>query len=1297
MLNHEERILHYKMYKAKKQWLFAGMGVLLMSGALMMGSGITAQADDTAQTGEPTAQVSTGGTTSTVTNPADAQKALDNYTDYKTGGYQDAVNQFQQDSQTTNSAKSQYDDQKAIYENELTQYNAQVADQTTKDATDYPVTSNPKTKAQLDDTYNTVKQDYDALKAQQTSVSNQIGTANQNLKDAQDQLTTLYDQLPDSVKTAGTNVADYNEETVPTVVAKLVSDSTTQAYSKALTENSVGLGKMVSSVQSLADNSPVSVSAKADVASDGSVSATLYGKEYVDKNDDGKITYEDDVLPVALGDLKSDIDKLANGQTSFTGSYPEVIALFTYLKQVGDTALPYQADDGSTGRIESGLANDASNALNPNGSTTTAGMSTAYAATLLNTIEGTKSTVESTLKDIWDSTGLPFNQAKFDQDFDQNLKDQALAIYKQQTDELLNIGQTLLTAIKQAEADPIWETRTSDIYYATKDLGSRLQDTLDDIQQQVTAGTAALSNVPASDNFLTIAYTGDNTRFTQTIKSLWGTLYGQIDSFGMSVSPLMKTVMPREAKSDPDTKTETITTPSGQTITNTTYSPKFIAEHQAIFNVATALSKAVTDLTEQSAEVTSTFADNLTSLLTITDSFDTSLPDFSQTQPIQLLTDAESKLVAPQQVKLVPVNVTLKYMDGNTLVNSSNLQSVKGNDDGTVTWTATVPDNYRLADGQATTGKTEFGTNTAVTVTVQLTHQHATSTMTQNVITQFVAGDGVQADALPQTDTQQMSWAVDQDKVTKDWTATPDKTSTTAVSAPVIYVDGTTAYVPDVSSIAGETADAKTGTGTPANRLPDITHTVTYHVAKLSGEDTQPTQVTTTVVQPVTTNFVAASPDMEASVLPARVAQSITWTVVYDSSTGTWTATPDVLNTDSVTASAIQVDGTIAYVPDVNSVAGVTVAPFSGTTDPTSAIENATGPRTITYYKAVLPTDGVQDKVATTTVVQNVTTQFVPATTGDIDAAKLPADDTQTITWTVVHDFTKGTWTATPNSTGTNPVKAPVIQVNSTTAYVPDVASVAGVVATPISGTADPTAQLADATRTVTYFAAQLPATGIEIANGSAVPDTAPSAKSYLVQYVDDSGAVVGTGDFVGNPGDIVNAKVPTGYVLAQGQTDSQTIGENTTTIVFRVTMPSSGAGEVVTPGDGEQTVVPDGDNGGEPAGDNEVETDAGGAAVTEGIDGQTSGTAETTQIGQTTNGGQTTDTSQMVNTGTVTQNSGQAGTVVGTKTDAQQGAAAKGQLPQTNETNENAAVGLGVLGLSLLMSVLGLKRRKRD
>lgn len=1302
MLNHEERILHYKMYKAKKQWLFAGMGVLLMSSALMMGSGVTARADGTSQTGTSTTQVQADGSTSTATDPAAAQQALDAYTKYKTGGYQDAVNQFQQDSQTLNAAKSQYNDQKTTYDNELTQYQTQVKTQAPENEDDNPVTSNPTTKAQLDGTYDSVNQDYEALKDQPKTINGQIGTANQNLKDAQDQLTTLYNQLPDSVKTAGDKVAEYNANT-QTAAAKLVADSTAQAYSKALTVYPAGLTKMIQDVQSLADNSPVKVSAKTDATTNGSVSATLYGQTYQDKNGDGKITYEDDVLPAAIADLTNDLSKAQSGQTNFAGSYPEIIALFTYLKQVGDTALPYQTEDGTTGRIESGLASAASTALSTNGSLTAGYLSTTYATSLLQTIEGTKASAESTVKGIWDSTGLPFDQAGFDQKFDDTLKKQAILIYKQQTDKLLNTAQTVLAAFKQADKDPLWVADAPGVvYYPTKDLTSRLQTTLDSLQQQITEGTAALAQVPASDNFLSIAYSqGAASGFTQdlTINSLWNTLYhNAIDAYGMSVSPLMKTVMPNAAKSDPDTKTETITTPkSGQTITNTIYSPKFIADHQAIFDAATTLSDAVTDLTVQSAEVASNFKDVLTELLKIPDQFNTDLPDFSQTQTIKSLTEAESKLGAPQQVKLVPVKLMLNYMDGDTRV-GSNTELIYSKD-GTVTWTAdAVPANYQLADDQLPTGSTEFGTNTAVTVTIKLAHQHAKSTMTQKVVTNFVASDGVQAAALPKTDTQQITWTVDQDKVTNDWTATPDKTSTDAVSAPVINVDSTTAYVPDVYSVNGETADVKTGTGTPATNLPDITRTVTYHEAKLSGEDTLPVQKTTTVVQNVKTNFMAVSPDMNATVLPSDVTQQITWTVVYDSTTGTWTATPDTLKTDPVTASAIQVDGTIAYVPDISSVAGVTVAPFSGTTDPTSTIENATDPRTITYYKAVLPTDGVQDKVATTTVVQNVTTKFAPAQGSGVDATKLPVDDIQTITWTVVHDFTKGTWTATPSSTGTDAVKAPVIQIDSTTAYVPSVNSVAGVTTVPISGTDDPTAQLADATRTVTYFAAQLPATGIEIANGGVVPDTAPSAKSYPVQYVDDSGTVVGTGDFVGNPGDIVNAKVPAGYTLTQGQTDSQTIGENTTTIIFRVTMPSSSAGEVVTPGDGEQTVVPDGDNGGEPAGDNEVETDAGGAvAVTEGTDGQTSGTAETTQIGQITNGGQATGTSQTASAGTVTQNSGQAGTVVGTTTDAQQGAAAKGQLPQTNETNENAAVGLGVLGLSLLMSVLGLKKRKRD
>ncbi len=387
------------------------------------------------------------------------------------------------------------------------------------------------------------------MKDQPTTINNHVGTANQNLKDAQDQLTTLYNQLPDSVKAAGSTVANYNADT-KTQAAKLVADSTTQAYSKALTVYPAGLTQMMRDVQGLADNSPVKVSVKTDATTNGSVSATLYGRTYQDQNGDGKITYEEDVLPAAIADLTNDLSMAENGQTDkFTGSYPEIIALFTYLKQVGDTALPYQTEDGTTGRIESGLASTASTALSTNGSLTAGYLSTTYADNLLKTIEGTKADAEATVKGIWDSTGLPFDQAGFDQSFDQTLKEQAILIYKQQTDELLNTAQTVLAAFKQADKDPLWIADAPNVvFYPTKDLTSRLQTTLDSLQQQITDGTAALATVPASDNFLSIAYSqGAASGFTQdlTINSLWNTLFhNAIDAYGMSVSPLMKTVMP---------------------------------------------------------------------------------------------------------------------------------------------------------------------------------------------------------------------------------------------------------------------------------------------------------------------------------------------------------------------------------------------------------------------------------------------------------------------------------------------------------------------------------------------------------------------------------------------------------------------------------------------------------------------------------------------------------------------------------------------------------------------------------
>ncbi|WP_203649481.1 KxYKxGKxW signal peptide domain-containing protein [Secundilactobacillus yichangensis] len=1011
--------LHYKMYKAKKHWLFAGMGVILTSSALLMGGSVVAHADETSTTavadvpadtptdggatGEPTAQVQNDGTgsTSTTVTPeeaAKAQEALNNYNNYKNNGYTQAVNQFESQKTTLDSQKENYNSQKEDYENQLSNYNNQVNEQ----ASGYQ-TSNPEAESQLNDAYGSVYDKYNDLENQQNSINNQVDDANTDVKNAENQLAKLHDALPAGVLSAEEKVNQHNNNAKANA-AIMVANAIKQAYGQALTSDPSGLTTMINDVENLKDNSPVKVLAN---------SATPFGEstEYKDKNTDGKITFEDDILPVAIEHLKSDLTKVQNNQTNFEGSYTDVIALFNYLKQVGDTSLPTQTADGSEGRTESGLADTASQSLNNHGDSTSTGkISSAYGADLLSTIEGTKAQLESDIKDIYAGTGVQFPQTKFDNDFAKALKEQAGLIYKQQTDELLSTGQTLLAAFKNAEQDSIWMTPTADIYYSTKDLSQRLSDTLATIQQQVTAGATALANLPASDDFLSIAYTKGADGFTQTIDSLWNTLYSAVDNYGMSLSPLMKTVMPKEAQSDPGTKTETIQNPLdiSKTITNTTYSPEFVTEHQAIFNAATALSTAVTSLIQQSAEVTNSFQDVLAKLSHIPGDFDTTLPD-----SVAYITPVLDHITAPQQVTLSPANilVQLNYVDddlGGANVNYGN-QTLSGYNGDQVTWTAQVPNNYQLAKNQAGSGTLTIGdfkdAVPVAVVTIHLTHQHVTSKVTQTVTTQFVPG------------------------------------------------------------------------------------------------------------------------------------------------------------------------------------------------------------------------------------------------TDDVVDSKLPADDVQTVTWTVDHDLVTGDWTATPNKTLLNPVKAPVIPV-ADGYYAPDILTYAGVALATKTGTDYPASEFASEntkhTRTITYYKEKAEVgPGIAVGTKEEVPDTAPSTTPT-------------------NP--------PT---TGGGETGDPTVVEN---------------------GGGNPTVVvPDGGNGSQPApaDDNSTTTDAGGDTSTTGPDSQT------TETGRSASEGQATGNSQSVSDGSAVQNNNSGVTTA--QANSQQGNAAQGQLPQTNETDENAAAGLGVLGLSLLMSALGLKKRKRD
>lgn len=845
MLQGTEQTMRYKMYKAKKQWLFAGMGTLMLASALLGGS-LTAQAD-TADTTDTTPQTeaaapvtptadSSSATDQPVAQATDSQtpqQALTAYSAAKNGAYTQAVNDYQQAASSVDAAKSAYDTQKTAYETDLSNYQTEVATQ----APTYE-TVNPATSAPLKTDFDAVNAEYTDLVGQQTTIATDVTAANSSLQAAEDQLTALHDALPDSVKTAGDDVTAYNA-TTDKVAADLVADSTTAAYAAALTASPGGLNTMITNVQDLAAQSSVKVLVTPDETVDGTVAATLYGKTYTDQNGDGQITFEDDILPVATADLSQDLSKLQSGQTDFSGSYPEVVALFNYMKQVGDTALPYQETDGSIGRVESSVANMASGYLSPNGSQVAKAVSSTYAAKLLSTIEGTKAQVENTVKQIYAGTGIAFDQASFDTTFNETLKEQAQQIYQSQTDQLLDVGQTLLDAFKAADAanDTVWQTSPG-VYYVTRDLSNRLQTVMDSVQQQVADGTAALANVPASDNFLTVAYqAGDpTTGFTQTINSLWKTLYDQIDSYGMSLSPLMKTSMTSAAQQDPNTKQDA----AGNII----YSPEFIQDHAAIFNAATTLANTVTTLDQQSAVITNDFQGVLKKLLTISGDFDSTLPDFSKITPITGLTPEETNLEAPKPVALNDVQVVLNYVDdddGEKVV-LTEANPTTGNQNGTVTWTAHQPGGFDFAADQKATGDVKIVNEQPIEVTIHVVHRVVTTKKTQTVTIKFVpATADVDATQLPDKDVQSINWIINHDLVTGTYTATPDKAGTKEVDAPIIQGtqmgndgDDVFYYVPDVTAVAGVSATASTGKTDPTNTIKDVTRTITYYQAQVA-------------------------------------------------------------------------------------------------------------------------------------------------------------------------------------------------------------------------------------------------------------------------------------------------------------------------------------------------------------------------------------------------------------------------------------------------------------------------------
>lgn len=550
-----------------------------------------------------------------------ATNAKQDYLDYATGEYATTVTNYQTQSDAINTQIAAYQASIDAYDSALADYQNELASfeqDTTSDKTDQ--------KTQLSQTYTVLENQYEQLQTQLATINTAVTAANAAYDEAYETLQTKYEALPQSVQNAGTEIKNYNEA-VSNQAASLVAEATTKAYVTALSKDPTTVSTTVNEADSIAKNATEKIIATSDTTSDGSVTATLFGKTYTDTNGDGQITYEDDVIPIVISDLKADLSSITDGNlTSVKGSYPEIVVLFNYLKQVADTSLPYETTDGTVGRVESGEANNGSNVLSQYGSKMASSFSSNYASELLSTIDGTKAQLEATLKNIYGETGNTFDEASFNQTFDETLNQVAIQIYTDQTDAIISMAENLKSSFDNADAadDSLWQTNT--LYVAPTKLAQQLQDAIDTAKQNADTGLAALKTMPASDDFLSLAYStgdaADGLNTNATINGIWTGLYSTIDWFGTIVSPLMKNLV---SISDPNSTKDK----DG----NVTFSADFVAQHAVVFDAATALANTVTQLVVKSGEITNDLQGVLQDLLTVSADFNVTLPDKAKPFP----------------------------------------------------------------------------------------------------------------------------------------------------------------------------------------------------------------------------------------------------------------------------------------------------------------------------------------------------------------------------------------------------------------------------------------------------------------------------------------------------------------------------------------------------------------------------------------------------------------------------------------------------------------------------------------
>lgn len=546
---------------------------------------------------------------------------------------------------TEKAAASYNDSPRTIkYQEDLAAYNTKVD----SDAPGY-TTNDVATKKELGSNYNRLASDYAVVSSSATSTNEIIAIQNTKHNDssvnaAYARQLAAYNNLPDKVKSAGELITTYNENTdqLSANIATSISEDANNQAIAAIPDDLNTLKTEVATVIAANTETPVYIDSQKD--ENGVVYADLFGVKYVDQNGDGKTSMDEDILP----------------SIETSSSLAEVTTMFYYLKRIADTSIDYTDQNGSTVKAMSATAYDASRSLMNGVALAFQNAGKGSEKELISTIETKlKTSLETSLKDIYSQAGITWEQDYFNYTFAEQLKSLAIDNYQAQTNQSIQTAKNLLTTYQAAMADSVWANNSNNALVET------LTQLITDTQAKVDEGLKQFQLASASDDFLNLVYSG-SAELPNSISAIWESMNGTIDMFGQSTSYMMNAVLP---SLDPNL----VKQDNGTVI----FSNDFVQAHPLIFDAATALANSITQLANQFFNVTEDLQATIQPMVKISGYFDVSAPSVPQQVPSVELPTAPQQVVLkdiatqpqPRQITIIPVDLS-----GNPLENISSYE-----------------------------------------------------------------------------------------------------------------------------------------------------------------------------------------------------------------------------------------------------------------------------------------------------------------------------------------------------------------------------------------------------------------------------------------------------------------------------------------------------------------------------------------------------------------------------------------------------------------------------------------------